>query len=1271
MVSILHYAYLSLLTLLLSGIVLSAQSLSENWDSRFDLPGIHGQIESTIFDENGNLFLVGQIHGANGAPEAKDFLRWNGEQWMALGVFTNPFIVDGIQMQIRYNWSNHSLASYNGNVYAIATDADNSSLSYIVAWNGERWSILEGAVFNGWVRKLLVHGPHLYVGGYFSSMLGKPSAKGFVYWNGQEWQNPKGEIAGQVSDFVFDENGTPYLLGNLSRPGDGTAYSGVKWNGQQWTPFGDSTTNSQIHRIVTSGTTLYAITSHRNQQEVLQLEGNDWKAISANLKTEYATNSATWQLLTPDTFGRIYLSSQTSDSYPSHHFLFRRSGNRWEKLPHKFSGPVQELLFEDNQALIAIGDFIVVNDSLIANNIARWDGNTWQAFASEGRKNQGLVGTVATVEVFNGHLYAGGSNLQSLDHPKQQGILRWSEQSGWEDVGGGVDGSVSTIRPHPDGGLIVAGCFNRAGTVSAHNIAHWDGTAWHSIGNGTDVCINNLSTVNNSIYAVGGTSLFHWTGTEWKHIHIPANRTSIEAVAVSNDGSVYVGGRFDSLNGLPVNNIACWKHGEWQGLGSGLKMRHNSYVFLGPEHATVRALAVDGEHLYAGGTFDSAGNIPAFQIARWDGQSWQAMDSGLVGAYYQGTFGAPNDQARVHSIRIFDGTVYAAGRFSAAGSWDYDSPHLVHTPGLVRWDEESNVWNPLFDYTDYGAVDIAFSDDYIYAAGFGTRAAQDKFAYGIARTQYPSEQLSAPECAEELSFGSALVNRSVQRDLIITNPTSSNRTLVGTVAVQDKPFAVQGDGSFRLAPGQKLHMPITFRPTTTGAVAGQATVHHNSTVDATPLSVRLSGVGTALSVAWSVNPTRLDFGTHTQRQGTHATLAVTVANSIHSNAEFTLEPAQPNAPFFIERENSWENTPPPVTLKSGEEHTWEIKLDLSQPGTHASQFIIIHNGEPDGRITIPLVGVVAPQFAAIHVTPNSINFDSVEVTHSTTQPIIITSDPRTNDWASYRIYNHRQSFRVSATSETQELTPGMPDTVWVSFAPDAIGSFTDTLTLLKIFGSHTDTLRIPVRGVGVQPVAHIRVSTTSIDFGEIAAGDSATASIVISNLPNASGNLVLSGSTPALPFRVEGTEQNTVEPGQNSRLAITFTPQFTGQHYSKLYLTHNSPDLPSPVEIILRGSSSISSLNEHSNSTKTALRLQVEPNPINKSGVVRFHLAHASDIVLEVFALDGRSILRLAEGQYTAGEHLIEWDSEELAAGTYLCRLTGGEEKASVMIHVE
>ena len=43
----------------------------------------------------------------------------------------------------------------------------------------------------------------------------------------------------------------------------------------------------------------------------------------------------------------------------------------------------------------------------------------------------------------------------------------------------------------------------------------------------------------------------------------------------------------------------------------------------------VYALAVSGNDLYAGGLFSMAGGTVANQIAKWDGSSWSALSSGM------------------------------------------------------------------------------------------------------------------------------------------------------------------------------------------------------------------------------------------------------------------------------------------------------------------------------------------------------------------------------------------------------------------------------------------------------------------------------------------------------------------------------------------------------------------------------------------------------------------------------------------------------------------
>jgi hypothetical protein len=58
----------------------------------------------------------------------------------------------------------------------------------------------------------------------------------------------------------------------------------------------------------------------------------------------------------------------------------------------------------------------------------------------------------------------------------------------------------------------------------------------------------------------------------------------------------------------------------WSGLGNGL----NSDVL-----AVAVAVAADGSHVYVGGSFSRPGDATALRIARWSGNQWSALGTGL------------------------------------------------------------------------------------------------------------------------------------------------------------------------------------------------------------------------------------------------------------------------------------------------------------------------------------------------------------------------------------------------------------------------------------------------------------------------------------------------------------------------------------------------------------------------------------------------------------------------------------------------------------------
>ena len=134
--------------------------------------------------------------------------------------------------------------------------------------------------------------------------------------------------------------------------------------------------------------------------------------------------------------------------------------------------------------------------------------------------------------------------------------------------------------------------------------------------------------------------------------------------------SFYVAGNFDSIAGIPANNIARWNGTSWSNLGTGI-------------HGEIRVITSDGQRgLYAGGKFDSAGNIPTSNIAHWNGSEWDSLGAGV------------NDS--VFALFNTDSQLYCGGAFTSAGIWN--------ARRIATWNS-SNRWDTLgygFDGTVRG-----------------------------------------------------------------------------------------------------------------------------------------------------------------------------------------------------------------------------------------------------------------------------------------------------------------------------------------------------------------------------------------------------------------------------------------------------------------------------------------------------------------------------------------------------------------------------------------
>lgn len=334
------------------------------------------------------------------------------------------------------------------------------------------------------------------------------------------------------------------------------------------------------------------------------------------------------------------------------------------------------VVFDDGSgpALYAGGRFTTAGGNS-ANNIARWDGESWSSLGS------GMNGTVHALAVFDDGsgpaLYAGGE-FDSAGGVNASYVARWNGTS-WSSVGLGMDDWVRVLKVFDAGlgagpSLYAGGRFEFAGLVGADRIARWDGNAWSALGEGVYFdplpevfSMKGFNDGSGMALYVGGrfgragddvtvNGVARWNGSQWSALQNGTSGTGY-GLESFDDGSglaLYVVGNFSLVNEVMSVGIGRWHNGTW---GPYYGTQLNSVVYVGRAYDDNSG---NGPGLYIGGNFSIAGGVPGTsRIARLDQEGWHALGSGM--------------DDMVLSLAEFDDglgdgpALYVGGRFSQAG----------------------------------------------------------------------------------------------------------------------------------------------------------------------------------------------------------------------------------------------------------------------------------------------------------------------------------------------------------------------------------------------------------------------------------------------------------------------------------------------------------------------------------------------------------------------------------------------------------------------------
>lgn len=508
----------------------------------------------------GGLVAGGSFRTADGLP-APNIARWNGAEWFAIGVTTDP----------RFHESTRTLALLpNGDLVAGGIG--------VHRWDGVSWSVMGSVLDNKsylidgvWSLAILPNGD-LVAGGAFWTGTGGP-ANFVARWDGTAWVPLGSGTQNFVNTLTVLPNGDLVAAGSFVAAGSVHASHIARWDGNAWNPYGSGIgpVNSSTSFV---GVNVYALTRMPNGDIVA---GGSF-AGAGNVS---AHNIARWD------------------------------GSKWFPLGLGTSGEVRALAVAPNGDLIVGGAFRKAGG--VTNNcIARWDGEEW---SSIGTGVDGLVAPVvySLAVLPDGQIIAGGSFMTASGVPALR-IARWTG-SEWLPLGTGMNGNVMALALLPGGELIAGGEFKMAGGSSANGVARWDGTAWSPLGAGVNNGVFSIARLLNGNLVVGGRfnqtgasvvsgPLATWDGGNWSAFTPRPAATVVNGLTVLPNGNLIVG----------INNgagVLVWDGNAWSGLGSG-----TGNTSIGVNAVNALASLPDGGFVMGGSFIHVAGVVSPF-FAHW------------------------------------------------------------------------------------------------------------------------------------------------------------------------------------------------------------------------------------------------------------------------------------------------------------------------------------------------------------------------------------------------------------------------------------------------------------------------------------------------------------------------------------------------------------------------------------------------------------------------------------------------------------------------------
>lgn len=365
------------------------------------------------------------------------------------------------------------------------------------------------------------------------------------------------------------------------------------------------------------------------------------------------------------------------------------------------------------------------------------------------------------------------------------------------------------------------------------------------------------------------------------------------------------------------------------------------------------------------------------------------------------------------------------------------------------------------------------------------------------------------------------------------------------------------------SPGSSCTVTFTFTPSAVGARTASGTITHNAS--GSPSAVTLNGTGTAAPApAISLNASTLTFASQVMGT-TSASQSVTVSNSGTAPLTFSALTLAGTAAGDFTRSGTC--TPTGVLAAAG---SCTVTFTFTPAAVGArSATLTLASDASNGSAVLSLAGTgAAVPVPAVSLAPASLAFgnqtDSVTsnartitLSNTGTAALSISSITATSGYAV--THNCGASLAASASC-----------TLSVTFTPAGLGAASGSVSVASNAAGSPHTVSLSGTGVVASPVLAWSPATTTMAFGDLTVGATATTQTV-TLINQGPGSVTLSGFTLAgvlaADFSVSGGTCSVslqLLSGGSCTLTLSFAPGAVGARSATLQVTStgtNPPDI--------------------------------------------------------------------------------------------------------------